>query len=285
MSTCEFDDRLDLLLDGLLTPSEERATRAHLKTCPACARRERELRALRDGLSALDGPVPEDLHARIMAAVAAEPGWGEAPKKKKQPLIFRPAFRRALSGVAACAVLVLGAFAWRTLGAKSAAPQAPEATGDMALPAAEPNGISSGESYYMTMEPMAPGAAPTTDAATCAPEEPRAAEPDGLAKDAPSETLEGFSNNSGGNSVLTFAAAYAYAGELEALRPELEGFAYLSFAEEEGRWTLIFETGTEGEAAFLSRLTERGFTPADLPGDLADSDGASPYTLYILTQN
>ena len=99
MKTCEdFELLINLSLDEMLSEEEQRELRAHLQTCARCRETYRQLCGMKAALAELEEPVPEDLHARIMDAVAEE----AAPKVRKFPM---KRVVRAVAAVAACAAI------------------------------------------------------------------------------------------------------------------------------------------------------------------------------------
>lgn len=86
------------LIDGELSPEEERQLRDHMDHCPAC-------RAYYDELSFISGHMddidfPDDLHASIMSAVEQSRGGG------KKPLCFRRKTPPVIGAVAAAIMIV-----------------------------------------------------------------------------------------------------------------------------------------------------------------------------------
>lgn len=104
----DCDKYLELLsaqLDSALTEQEERELNAHLACCPACRAAGAQLAALQAGFDELeDIPVPEGFAQGVMDRIQES----EA-EKKIIPLFKRPQFR-ALAGLAACLVLVVGLY-------------------------------------------------------------------------------------------------------------------------------------------------------------------------------
>lgn len=89
---CDFD-RIDALLRGSLEESERQSVLQHIEECSVC-------RAYFGTMQTLEGDAqpPADFGAKVMAEVR------RTPQQKKKALPYR----RALAGLAACAVLVLG---------------------------------------------------------------------------------------------------------------------------------------------------------------------------------
>lgn len=89
---CDFD-RIDALLRGSLEETERQSVLNHIDKCSAC-------RAYYDAIRTLEGDAqpPADFGAKVMAEVR------RTPQQKKTAF----SYRRALAGLAACAVLVLG---------------------------------------------------------------------------------------------------------------------------------------------------------------------------------
>jgi len=88
-------EEVSALLDGELAPECEAEVRAHLGTCPECARLKRVLRESDQALRARGALVPESLRARLRSAAAPPRAarWGRLSR-------------------AAAVLLVAGAAAW-----------------------------------------------------------------------------------------------------------------------------------------------------------------------------
>lgn len=103
----ECDKYLELLsarLDGPLAPEEEQALEAHLSRCPACRAAGAQLAALQEAFPELEEvPAPEGFARGVMDRIRALEG------PKVIPLWKRPQVR-ALAGLAACLVLVVGVY-------------------------------------------------------------------------------------------------------------------------------------------------------------------------------
>ena len=85
MAYCdEFIELISASLDGALSPVQQEKLDAHLAQCPECRALLEELTSLHTAFSDLP-PVafPENLHERIMKAVAAEQVLPFAPPEKK----------------------------------------------------------------------------------------------------------------------------------------------------------------------------------------------------------
>lgn len=102
----ECDRYLELLaLDGELSGEEERELEAHMAVCPDCRAAGAQLAALQGAFSELEEDVPPEGFAQgVMDRIRAE----EA-ERKVVPLFKRPQVR-ALAGLAACLVLVVGLY-------------------------------------------------------------------------------------------------------------------------------------------------------------------------------
>ena len=104
----DCDKYLELLsarLDGALTEGEERALEAHLSACPDCRAAGAQLAALQGAFPELeDIEAPEGFARGVMDRVREL-----ETEKKVVPLFRRPQFR-ALAGLAACLVLVIGLY-------------------------------------------------------------------------------------------------------------------------------------------------------------------------------
>lgn len=114
--TCdEYLELLSTRLDGALTRDEELAMEDHQAGCPDCRAAGAQLAALRSGFGELeDIPAPEGFTQSVMDRIRT----AETPKVI--PLFKRPQFR-ALAGLAACLVVVVGLY--------GAARQSPKAVG------------------------------------------------------------------------------------------------------------------------------------------------------------
>ena len=116
-----YEDLCSASVDGTLTREEKKELEAHLKTCPACREYLEDMRAMRALWRELDHPLPDGLHASIMAAVEADRAV-QMPESAPQPVENAPRirnilpphlFRRAapvlgmLAAAAACVTIVL----------------------------------------------------------------------------------------------------------------------------------------------------------------------------------
>ena len=104
----DCDRYLELLsarLDGALTEEEERELEEHLAACPDCRAVGAQLSALQGAFPELeeDTTAPEGFARGVMERIRAE------EPKKVIPLFKRPQVR-ALAGLAACLVLVVGLY-------------------------------------------------------------------------------------------------------------------------------------------------------------------------------
>lgn len=107
MALWNCDDSLEQIsrgLDGDLTAQEQTALEEHLAACPQCRALARELTELHQLMGELEEtPAPDTLAPSVMAAIRRE--------KKPVPLGLRPWFR-TVGGLAACAVICLGLYAF-----------------------------------------------------------------------------------------------------------------------------------------------------------------------------
>ena len=107
MALWNCEDSLEQIsrgLDGDLTPQEQTALEEHLAACPQCRALARELTELHQLMGELEEtPAPDTLAPSVMAAIRRE--------KKPVPLGLRPWFR-TVGGLAACAVICLGQYAF-----------------------------------------------------------------------------------------------------------------------------------------------------------------------------
>ena len=106
MMTCEEAALLlSARLDGELTESEEGALTDHLAQCPECRAIAAQLEELRSAMAGMqDISAPADFTRRVMDSL----GEQETPQKVV-PLFRRPQFK-ALTGLAACALLCVGLY-------------------------------------------------------------------------------------------------------------------------------------------------------------------------------
>ena len=104
--TCEeYRVLLDQLLDGTISPEDEKKLLLHESECPECAELHTSLSDIQADLSGLADdvpPLPEDFHAQWTAKLSETPSEGRKPRPLK--IRFSPGAVRAL---AACAVVVL----------------------------------------------------------------------------------------------------------------------------------------------------------------------------------
>lgn len=168
MNCEQMTDLLWAFLDGELTAQEEEQMHAHLEQCADCRALLEQLQTLRTSFSDLEEiPAPEGFADGVMRRIKAE------SKPKVIPLFKRPQIR-ALTAMAACAVLFVGLGSIRMGSSKGeAAPMAPMpeiAVYDAAPAAAAPESV---------MEySMAAGAeSKAVEAPAPAPMEPCAPEP------------------------------------------------------------------------------------------------------------
>lgn len=103
MACDQFLELLSARLDGALTEEEERELEEHLAACPDCRAVGAQLSALQGAFPELEeaATVPEGFTQGVMDRIRAE--------KKVIPLFKRPQVR-ALAGLAACLVLVVGLY-------------------------------------------------------------------------------------------------------------------------------------------------------------------------------
>ena len=107
MALWNCEDSLEQIsrgLDGDLTAQEQTALEEHLAACPQCRALARELTELHQLMGELEEtPAPDTLAPSVMAAIRRE--------KKPVPLGLRLWFR-TVGGLAACAVICLGLYAF-----------------------------------------------------------------------------------------------------------------------------------------------------------------------------
>lgn len=96
---------LSARMDGQLTREEEKALEDHLARCPECRAIACQLEQLRSAMTDLeDLPAPEGFAGRVMEHL------GEQEKPAKVLPLFRRPQVRALTGLAACALLCVGLY-------------------------------------------------------------------------------------------------------------------------------------------------------------------------------
>lgn len=107
MALWNCEDSLEQIsrgLDGDLSPQEQAALEEHLAACPQCRALARELAELHQLMGELEETsAPDTLAPGVMAAIRRE--------KRPVPLGLRPWFR-TVGGLAACAVICLGLYAF-----------------------------------------------------------------------------------------------------------------------------------------------------------------------------
>lgn len=132
MTGCEqVLDLISLRLDGPLDPQDQMTLDEHLNQCPSCRAMAADLEGLHSACAGLDEtPPPEGFAQGVLDRIAAETAQGTAHQGKIIPLLRRPALRR-LTGLAACALLMVGA-------AHFLLPSAPGQTGVPEGPVAMP---------------------------------------------------------------------------------------------------------------------------------------------------
>ncbi len=114
-------ERMGLLLDGQLTAEQQAALRAHLETCPDCAREYTSLQALAARIEKSDPGADAKAPGPLWDAIRAELATVQIPRSRHGRL-YR-FFRRPLSAAASILVLIgLGVLAgtWLTGSARPA---------------------------------------------------------------------------------------------------------------------------------------------------------------------
>lgn len=251
MKSCEYDSaRINLLIDGMLTPSEEAELRLHLAGCPECAEQERELREIKMFLgSPEEENVPPELHGRIMSALP------EMPKKR----VFDRPWVKALAAAAACAVLALVFVRLpRQMKSFSAADESPEAQeSDSAL----------------IMEDPAPPAESLL---------PEKKSTDSM----PENSAAGNGLCAAEVAVPAYAEAYVYTGDVKKLDPEADFDGSVYYVQTETGFAVIVEADSVAESEFLSRLDKMQFSKTDEEAQTLcpdfTQDESVPNTLYFL---
>lgn len=89
---CEqYREKIQLFVDGMLSDEETAALREHCMHCRSCAVYLREMDALQRAVQALGGePVPQDLHAGIMAAYREEKRVQKREEEHSEPREVKP---------------------------------------------------------------------------------------------------------------------------------------------------------------------------------------------------
>ena len=169
-------------LDGELSEQEEKQMKEHLEQCPDCRALMEQLQTLHTSFTDLEEiPAPEGFADSVMERIARE------SKPKVVPLFKRPQMR-ALSALAACAVLFVGFGSMKMGSSKetAAAAPAPMPESAVAAPVAPPDiyrqaAVTESAVEYsmpaeapmeipMPVEPVAPtGGEPAFDAVSEAP--------------------------------------------------------------------------------------------------------------------
>ena len=104
MDCDRYMELLSARLDGVLTEAEERELEEHLAACPDCRAAGAQLAALQEAFPELEEvPVPEGFTQSVMERIR------ESNPQKVIPLFKRPQVR-ALAGLAACLVVVVGLY-------------------------------------------------------------------------------------------------------------------------------------------------------------------------------
>lgn len=104
MISCDqIELSINLYLDDMLPSEELPALKAHLEHCPECRAVYEQLLALKNAVSALDEPVPEELHERILTYVAENTRQPESVPGKKL-LSFRR-WGKVLAAAVACGII------------------------------------------------------------------------------------------------------------------------------------------------------------------------------------
>ena len=121
MRSCdEMDILIQLKLDDLLDPSQERLLEEHLRECRSCRERYEQLRVLKDALGSMEEPAPAGLHGSIMRYVEKN-GAGETPAAPAAPKSKARTLRRFLTAAAAvaacCAIVLVGKQMFPRMGA------------------------------------------------------------------------------------------------------------------------------------------------------------------------
>lgn len=111
MDCDRYMELLSARLDGVLTDEEERELKEHLAACPDCRAAGAQLAALQGAFPELEEvPAPEGFARGVMDRIRG------SETQKVIPLFKRPQFR-ALAGLAACLVVVVGLYGasrWKT---------------------------------------------------------------------------------------------------------------------------------------------------------------------------
>lgn len=281
MNRCdEYEPLIHLYLDELLEPSEAEALRAHLKECPACREKLEQFESMKAALSDLDEPIPEGLHASIMARVNVERETAPQPFSEKRPIRFPRSAWKALAGVAACALIAFTALRISPVFAPkgAAAPMAPAAV-NSSLKAADSSAVVSAD-----------GNNSNTDlwSASLYAVPGEAAAEDMIAPSLKSADLgDPESPPCAANEVETFSAAlpqsvrkwYLGVGKKQNL-PEWIDYDALLTDEEDGEALEFAEFDPSEETIWVSALTKAGFDVTEITDRGTVSDGKYMVMLF-----
>ena len=144
-------------LDGETTAQEEKQLLEHLEQCAQCRALLEQLQTLRASFTELEElQVPEGFADRVMERIEGE------QKGKIVPLFRRP-YVRALTGLAACAVLCIGLFS-SGLGRGNSAESAPMAAAPAAMAESYDMELSRTQGYGVEAKTAAPATAEPAEA-------------------------------------------------------------------------------------------------------------------------
>jgi len=264
--TCDrYFELLSARLDRELTKEEAEEVELHCASCPKCRIMGAQLAELQEAFAGLeDVPAPEGFAQGVMDRIRAE----EA-KPKVIPLFQRPRFR-ALAGLAACAVLVVGLYG-------AAQGLNPRLSMSGASPSAQAGGGDAGLSTKNGASQDAAAGAEDISEARCAPEGAAAG---GYAAPAPSSAApeDGVSGDMAAENFLIAPAsveprvdegaeealelAFLQLGGQEAYPGakvrEDEELYYVLSDEEEVQLRLVYEGLSEDGEQYRFRLEETG---------------------------
>lgn len=278
MISCDqIELSINLYLDDMLPSEELPALKAHLEHCPECRAIYEQLLALKNAVAALDEPVPEALHERILTYVAENTRQPESVPGKKL-LSFRR-WGKALAAAAACGIIGITALYF-----------GPQESGDAM------EQLSNGaEASAMSNESVPDGALPEAPSASS---DLLMTENAGAVVDMTEGTQEEHSIYSGQLSVdLPPTADEKQQDEARVIACQLVAMGPQASAPECLAQTTVYEGELDGEAVsyveiavfaqdyWLDQLAACGFTvtqPED--GELVDADGQYIRLYFLWTE-
>lgn len=278
MISCDqIELSINLYLDDMLPSEELPALKAHLEHCPECRAVYEQLLALKNAVAALDEPVPEALHERILTYVAENTRQPESVPGKKLLSFHR--WGKALAAAAACGIIGITALYF-----------GPQESGDAM------EQLSNGaEASAMSNESVPDGALPEAPSASS---DLLMTEHAGAVVDMTEGTQKEHSIYSGQLSVdLPPTADEKQQDEARVIACQLVAMGPQASAPECLAQTTVYEGELDGEAVsyveiavfaqdyWLDQLAACGFTvtqPED--GELVDADGQYIRLYFLWTE-